>query len=139
MAQELKQEVLATYTAYLDAFRANDVPALNELIQYPLAHIGNGRVTLVESYPVQPAELMAAKQWHDTKDIDPEVVFVSTEKAHLILRHATRVRADGTPIEVISAFYALTRTHSGWKIFAFSDITVASDQAPLPRPAGEGI
>jgi hypothetical protein len=125
MDQEAKQEVLATYTAYIDAFRANDVPALDKLIQYPLAHIGNGRVTVVETYPVQPAELMAAKQWHDTKDIDPEVVFLSAEKAHVILRHATRIRVDGSPIEVVSAFYALTRTPSGWKFFAFSDITVA--------------
>jgi hypothetical protein len=93
MDQEAKQEVLATYTAYIDAFRANDVPALDKLIQYPLAHIGNGRVTVVETYPVQPAELMAAKQWHDTKDIDPEVVFLSAEKAHVILRHAIRIRA----------------------------------------------
>jgi len=124
MDQEAKQEVLATYTAYIDAFRANDVPALDKLIQYPLAHIGNGRVTVVETYPVQPAELMAAKQWHDTKDIDPEVVFLSAEKAHVILRHATRIRVDGSPIEVVSAFYALTRTPSGWKFFAFSDITV---------------
>ena len=125
MDQEAKQEVLATYTAYIDAFRANDVPALDKLIQYPLAHIGNGRVTVVETYPVQPAELMAAKHWHDTKDIDPEVVFLSAEKAHVILRHATRIRVDGSPIEVVSAFYALTRTPSGWKFFAFSDITVA--------------
>ena len=124
MDQEAKQEVLATYTAYIDAFRANDVPALDKLIQYPLAHIGNGRVTVVETYPVQPAELMAAKQWHDTNDIDPEVVFLSAEKAHVILRHATRIRMDGSPIEVVSAFYALTRTPSGWKFFAFSDITV---------------
>jgi hypothetical protein len=80
---------------------------------------------VVETYPVQPAELMAAKQWHDTKDIDPEVVFLSAEKAHVILRHATRIRVDGSPIEVVSAFYALTRTPSGWKFFAFSDITVA--------------
>ena len=124
MDQEAKEEVLATYTAYIDAFRANDVPALDKLIQYPLAHIGNGRVTVVETYPVQPAELMAAKQWHDTKDIDPEVVFLSAEKAHVILRHATRIRVDGSPIEVVSAFYALTRTPSGWKFFALSDITV---------------
>jgi hypothetical protein len=126
MDQELKGQVIATYQAYIDAFLANDVEALNKLIQYPLAYIGNGRVTLVETYPVQPAELRAAKQWHDTKGMDPEVVFLSADKAHVILRHATRVRVDGSPIEVVSAFYALTRTPSGWKFFAFSDITVAA-------------
>jgi hypothetical protein len=124
MDQELKEEVLATYAAYVKAFIANDVPALNELIQYPLAYVGNGRTTLVDTYPVQPAELMAAKQWHDTPDLKPEVVFASAEKAHVIVCSATRIRADGSPIEVVSAFYALTRTPSGWKFFAFSDITI---------------
>jgi len=69
---------------------------------------------------------MAAKQWHDTEDIEREVVFLSAEKAHVILRHATRLRVDGSPIEVISAFYALTRMPSSWKLFACSDITVPS-------------
>jgi hypothetical protein len=126
MDQELEGQVIATYAAYIDAFRANDVQALDKLIQYPLAYIGNGRVTMVETYPVQPAELMAAKQWHDTKDLNPEVVFLSAEKAHVIVRHATRVRVDGSPIENVTAFYALTRTPSGWKFFALSDITVSA-------------
>jgi hypothetical protein len=42
-------------------------------------------------------------------------------KAHMVLPHVTRVRVDGSPIEVVSAFYALTRTPSGWKFFALSD------------------
>ena len=67
---------------------------------------------------------MAAKQWHDTKDFAYEVVSASADKAHLILRQATRIRADGSPIETVSAFYALTRTPSGWKFFAVSDITI---------------
>ena len=128
MDDSLRQEVLDTYGAYVKAFRDNDVPALDKLIQYPLAYIGAGRTTLVSTFPVQPADLMAAKQWHDTKDLDPEVVFVAQDKAHVIVRRATRLRADGSPIEVVSAFYALTRTAAGWKFFAFSDITVPISQ-----------
>jgi len=126
MDEGSREEVLATYSAYVNAFLANDVPALDKLIQYPLAYIGNGRTTLVDVYPVQPAELIAAKQWHDTKDLNPEVVFVFSDKAHVIVRQATRVRANESPIEIVSAFYALTRTSSGWKFFAFSDITIAA-------------
>jgi hypothetical protein len=128
MDDSLRQEVLDTYGAYVKAFRDNDVPALDKLIQYPLAYIGAGRTTLVSTFPVQPADLMAAKQWHDTKDLDPEVVFVTQDKAHVIVRRATRLRADGSPIEVVSAFYALTRTAAGWRFFAFSDITVPISQ-----------
>jgi hypothetical protein len=128
MDDSLRQEVLDTHGAYVKAFRENDVSALDSLIQYPLAYIGAGSTNLVGTYPVQPADLMAAKQWHDTKDLDPEVVFVTQDKAHVIVRRATRLRADGSPIEVVSAFYALTRTAAGWKFFAFSDITVPISQ-----------
>ena len=132
MDEHLNPQVLATYSAYVDAFRANDVAALDKLIHYPLAYIGNGRTTLLDAFPIQPAELMATKQWHDTQDLDPEVVFTSADKAHVIVRNATRVRADGSPIEVVSAFYALTRTPSGWKFFALSDITVAAREIEQP-------
>lgn len=126
MDQRIEDEVLAAYSAYLKAFRANDVQAIDKLIQYPLAYIGNGQTKLIDTYPIKPAELIAAKQWHDTKDFAYEVVFASADKAHLILRQATRVRGDGSPIETVSAFYALTRTPSGWKFFAVSDITIPS-------------
>jgi hypothetical protein len=128
MDDRLRQEVLDTYGAFVKAFRENDLPALDRLIQYPLAYIGDGRTTVVGTFPVQPADLMAAKQWHDTKDLDPEVVFVTQDKAHVIVRRGPRSRADGSPIEVVSAFYALTRTAAGWKFFAFSDITVPISQ-----------
>jgi hypothetical protein len=124
MQQQAKEEVLATYAAYLAAFQANDLAALNALIQFPFAYIGQGGTVLLDTFPIQPAALRAAKQWHSTKDFSHEVVFASDEKAHLILRQATRVRIDGSPIETISAFYALTRTLSGWKFFALSDITI---------------
>lgn len=124
MDERIRDEVLATYMAYLTAFRANDVEAIDRLVQYPLAYIGDGKTTLVDSYPIKPAELMATKQWHDTKHLSCEVVFASANKAHVILRQATRVRADGSPIETVSGFYALIRIPSGWKFFAMSDITV---------------
>jgi hypothetical protein len=122
MDEHAKVEVLAVYATYVAAFRANDVRAIDKLMQYPLAHIGNGQTTFLDAYPIKPAEMKAAKQWHDTRDIAEEVVFASADKAHLVLRRATRVRADGSPIETISVFYALTRTASGWKFFAVSDI-----------------
>jgi hypothetical protein len=119
-----RDEVLATYAAYLAAFLANDVSAIDRLVQYPLAYIGDGKTTLVDTFPIKPADLMAAKQWHDTKDSSYEVVLASATKAHVILRQATRIRADGSAIETVSAFYALTRKPSGWKFFALSDITI---------------
>lgn len=124
MDDQIRDEVLAAYTAYLTAFRANDIDGLDRLMQYPLAYIGDGKTTLVDTCPFKPAEFMAEKQWHDKKDFAYEVVFASVDKAHLILRQATRVRADGSPIETVSAFYALCRTSLGWKFMAISDITI---------------
>jgi hypothetical protein len=119
-----RDEVLATYAPYFTAFRANDVSSIDRLVQYPLAYIGDGKTTLVDTFPVNPADLMAAKQWHDMKVSSYEVVFASAHKAHVILRQATRIRADGSAIETVSAFYALTRTPSECKFFALSDITI---------------
>ncbi len=124
MDEQRRDEVLGAYMAYLTAFRDNDVAALDRLMQYPLAYIGQSGTTLMDTCPFKPAEFKASKEWHDTKDFSYEVVFASDDKAHLLLRQATRVRADGSPIETVSAFYALSRTASGWKFIAFSDITV---------------
>jgi hypothetical protein len=131
--EELKNEVLATYAAYLRAFNANDIHSIDKLMQYPLAHIDNGRTNLVDTYPFKPAELVAAKQWHATTDPSCEV-FASTEKAHVILRSANRVRSDGSLIETVSAFYALTRTPSGWKFFAISQRErAATNHSTFPK------
>lgn len=127
--EQLRDEVLATYAAYLKAFLTHDMETLNGMMQYPLAHIGNGRVRMYDSFPFNPAEVMAAKQMVDTIDTEVEVVSLTARKAHVILHTGTRVRADGSPIESVAAFYALTRTDTGWKFFALSDISV-----PAGRP-----
>lgn len=117
-------EVGAAYEAYLRAFLGNDIAAVDALVRYPLAYIGDGEVRMLDSYPVQPAELMEAKQWHHSTDTDYTVVAISPTKAHVVLPNAKRRRADGSLIETASCFYAFTRTDAGWKMFAFSDITV---------------
>jgi len=125
MAYEVEKDaVIAAYRAYVRAFLDNDIKAIDALVAYPVAYVGAGKTVLLDSFPVKPADLMAQKQWHSTTDTDFEVVGVSADKAHVILPHATRLRADGSPIETVSAFYAFTKTYSGWKIFALSDITV---------------
>ena len=53
MDQRTKDEVLATYTAFLTAFRADDVQAIDKLFQYPCAYIGNGQTDLLDTSPHQ--------------------------------------------------------------------------------------
>jgi hypothetical protein len=120
----LRQEVANAYKAYLAAFLRNDLTAIDRLVRYPLAYVTAEGVKLVDAYPINPAQLIAEKEWHNTTDSQFEVVAVSEDKAHVILRNAKRRRRDGSLIETISAFYAFTRLQDGWKMVAFSDIVI---------------
>jgi hypothetical protein len=120
----IEAEVIQTYERYLRAFLADDIATIDALVQYPLAYIGDGKVVMLNEYPIKPSALMAAKAWHTSVDMDYEVIGVSATKAHLILKRGTRVRRDGSPIEDVCAFYAWTKTADGWKMFAVSDVTV---------------
>jgi hypothetical protein len=117
-------EVIQAYERYLEAFLAEDVAAIDALVQYPLAYIGDGKVTMLDKWPFKPSMLREAKGWHTSIDMEYEVIGISATKAHLVLKRGTRVRRDGSPIEDIHAFYAWTRTAEGWKKFAISDVTV---------------
>ncbi len=79
---------------------------------------------MVDTYPIKPAEMIASKQWHSTVDAEFEVMGLSPTKAHVVLPGARRLRADGSLIETVSAFYGFTKTDAGWKMFAFSDVIV---------------
>lgn len=115
-----KAEVIEAYERYLQAFLADDVAAIDALVRYPLTYIGDGKITMLDEYPIKPSALMAAKAWHTSIDMEYEVLGVSATKAHLVLKRGTRVRRDGSPIEQVFAFYAWTRTADGWKMFTVS-------------------
>ncbi|MGH6898278.1 MAG: hypothetical protein ACREJ5_17300 [Geminicoccaceae bacterium] len=119
-----KAEVIQAYERYLQAFLADDIATIDALVQYPLAYIGDGKVSMLDEFPIKPSALMAAKAWHTSVDMAFEVIGVSETKAHLVLKRGTRVRRDGSPIEDVFAFYAWTKTADGWKMFAVSDLTV---------------
>ena len=116
--------VIQAYERYLEAFLAGDIAAIDALVQYPLAYIGDGKVTMLDRWPFEPSMLRELKGWHTSVDLAYEVIGISATKAHLVLKRCTRVRRDGSPIEELCAFYAWTRTDEGWKMFALSDVTI---------------
>jgi hypothetical protein len=116
-------DVIEAYERYLKAFLADDVAAIDALVQYPLAYIGDGKVSMFDQFPFKPSMLQAVKNWHTSIDMEYEVIGISATKAHVVLKRGTRVRRDASPVEDIHAFYAWTRTADGWKIFAISDVT----------------
>ena len=117
-------EVIQAYERYLQAFVADDIAAIDALVQYPLAYIGDGTVSTLDQWPFKPSALRAAKGWHTSIDMAYEVIGISETKAHVVLKRCVRVRRDGSPIEDVFAFYAWIRTADGWKMFALSDVTV---------------
>jgi len=126
----VRAEVRATYERYLTSFVNNDLAGINAVVSYPLAHIGEGEVRLLDTFPINPAELKRAKAWHSTVNSRYEVVAASPTKAHVILYSGDRVRKDGSLIETISGFYAFTYTEAGWKLYAISDVVnPAADEA----------
>jgi hypothetical protein len=122
----LTSEVVDAYQRYLEAFISDDMEAINALVSYPLAYIGEGKVTMFNEFPIRPSALREKTGWSDTRDVQYKVVGISETKAHLILESGTRVRLDGSPIEHIHAFYAWNKTADGWKMFAVSDVCVAA-------------
>jgi hypothetical protein len=56
-------------------------------------------------------------------EVDAVVLDATEDRAHLHLKRALRVRADGSPIEAISGWYVLLRGADGrWRIAAVSVI-----------------
>lgn len=122
MNSQDRAEIFSAYQGYLTAFANNDIDTINTCISYPLAYIGADTVRLLDSFPIDPAEMKKAKGWDKSEAIEIDVVAVGKNKAHVLMRNARRLRADGSLIEEATGFYAYTKTPDGWKMFAFSDI-----------------
>ena len=69
MKSELRAEVYKVYQSYLDAFNREDMDGINACIEFPLTHIGNGKVTVLEKFPLSPTEMKKAKGWHRSDSV----------------------------------------------------------------------
>ena len=76
MSKTQRAEVIAAYNEYLKAFIGNDLDGINACIQFPVAYIGDGKVSLLDEFPVKPGELRAAKGWVTTDSFEIDVVAV---------------------------------------------------------------
>ena len=128
MKSELRAEVYKVYQSYLDAFNREDMDGINACIEFPLTHIGNGKITVLDKFPLAPTEMKKAKGWHRSDSFEIDVVAMTETKAHLLCRNVRRLREDGSLIEQVSAFYAFKKTADGWKMFAISDVVNPADQ-----------
>lgn len=125
--EQLTQEIMQAFQKYGQAFNACDIDGINQFVSYPLAYIGVGQVSLVDQWPIDPAELKASKGWHGTTGVKVEVIGANETMAHLVLKSGRRLREDGSPIEDFCAFYAWKKENNEWRMFAISDVVM-----PLP-------
>jgi hypothetical protein len=117
-----KEEVTRTYMKYyVEGFKSNDISLIDEIIEYPIAYIKNGKVEVCNAYPINPEELKKQKGWDHSIDWKFEVTAANDKEAHAVAS-AIRCREDGSKIESVHGFYAFTNTESGWKMFAVADI-----------------
>ena len=127
MKSELRAEVYKVYQSYLDAFNREDLDGINACIEFPLTHIGNGNITVLDKFPLSPTEMKKAKGWHRSDSVEIDIVAMTETKAHLLCRNVRRLREDGSLIEQASVFYAFKKTADGWKMFAISDVVNPAD------------
>ena len=124
MDKNLRAQVFETYNRYLNAFNEADMETINDCISYPLAYIGAGSVKMLDKFPIDPREWKKKTGWATSNAFEIDVVAVSEKKAHILMRNCRRLRDDGTLIEEATGFYAFKNTKEGWKMYAFSDITL---------------
>lgn len=121
--EKYRMEVYEIYmNYYVPGFSNNDMTMIDKVVKYPIVHIQNGTISMHETYPIDPQQLMIEKNWDHTSDWKFEVTAANEKQAHAVASSIRR-RADGSIIEYVDAFYAFTNTTDGWKMFAVSDVT----------------
>lgn len=121
---ELAAEVIAVLESYQQAIETGTRDEIQAFVHLPVGYITEDDVQMRERYPFDPVKLREATGFHHGKS-DYDVVAIDETKAHIVIT-ATRMRADDSPIEYVSAFYILQKRGGEWKIAAFSGIrTVA--------------
>ena len=119
----MKDELIRTYQDfYVEGFRTNDVALIDRIVRYPIAYIKDGKVEMLDKYPVDPARLKEELGWDHSIDWSFEVSGVNDTSAHMVAS-ATRCRKDGSVIERVHGFYAFTKIDGTWKMYAMADVT----------------
>ena len=118
----MRDELIKTYQDfYVEGFKANDVSLIDKIVRYPIAYIKDGKVEMLDEYPVDPAKLKAELGWDHSIDWSFDVTGINETDAHMVAS-ATRCRKDGSIIERVHGFYAFTKEGGSWKMYALADV-----------------
>lgn len=117
----LKEELLKTYDIYIEGFKKNDMSLINSIIKFPIAILKDGKIEMLDFYPINPKKLKIEKEWDHSTDWKFEITAINENNAH-INASAIRRKVDGSYIEKVSAFYGFYKIESDWKMCSFSEI-----------------
>jgi hypothetical protein len=119
--QLLKEELINVYDIYIEGFKSNDMELINSIINFPIAILKDGEITMLNHYPINPKQLKIEKKWDHSTDWKFEITAINENNAH-INASAIRRKVDGSYIEKVSAFYGFYKIESDWKMCSFSEI-----------------
>ena len=111
----LKQELLDAYDAYVKAFIKGDTKEVENHLSFPNYRFLDGEIKEFSKFHSNLNELKN-RGYKDTIALSIDVVEISEEKAHLVLKEALRVKDNNEPLEEISSFYIFIKEDNKWKI-----------------------
>ena len=119
--QKLKADLIKVYDVYIKGFKNNDMSLINSIINFPIAILQNGKIKMLDYYPINPKQLKTEKEWHHSTDWKFEISAINEKNAH-INASAIRRKQNGDYIEKVSAFYGFYKIKEEWKMCSFSEI-----------------
>ena len=108
-----RSDVFAAIERYKQGFDEYDDEKIRDAFVWPHTLLANGTTTTLHEPLVTTAEIKATKNWARSINWEIDVIAASNTSAHVAVRNVERVRADGSLIECVSGFYALTKTDKG--------------------------
>lgn len=127
-----QSEVLADYAdqiagatacldAFMAAFNARDIPALERTFHFPSVRLASNRLTILEAGFHRPEmfERGALAEWSHSRWERRAVIHAGPDKVHFDTRF-TRHRADGSVICGYDSIYVVTCENARWGIKARS-------------------
>jgi len=117
-----EEKARKTIEGYIEAFNAQDLPAMIDKLNFPFSWIINNRVRPVQKASdfVSPTEdLIKREGWHHTVLDLAEPVQVWDTKAHFKVAYS-RFKADGTKYLTHEALWIVTSDNGHWGIQCMS-------------------
>lgn len=115
------EQAVATARAFIEAFNAQDHPALAETLNYPHIRLANGTFQTIPSLEAfvegsrRGRAQLEAQGWDHTVMASVEVVHEGPDKVHLAITN-DRYRADGSVYNRFETLWIVTLLDGHWGV-----------------------